>query len=337
METNELHARLQHAVETTGGQGNQIPASSSVPLNGEIVFNSDRTNFKVGDGVIDPNTGQPTGTAYSSLPDIIPSAPGTLNTNNSTAQTVSNSEALSGNINLHKVSKTGNYNDLLNKPTIPSAPVQSDWNQTDSSQLDYIKNKPDWFPSYVSLCENTSNDPQTLEDIISTFVASTSNTNQRSFIINGTSEFEQISSLWKNIGSIEPNYFDNTVSSETSIIPYFYIDFTTNNTEVIEQLLYEHQGEYFEFVINIKRHANFSPYLFLAHISDVAQQECAIRSDFEIVTPQYLNGILDTSIGPSGNTIPGIRIPFELNTYYNNASIRLKMARFNNKTIIMIF
>lgn len=42
---------------------------------------------------------------------------GTLNTDNSTAQTVSSSESFSGNINLHKVSKTGSYNDLLNKPT----------------------------------------------------------------------------------------------------------------------------------------------------------------------------------------------------------------------------
>lgn len=50
----------------------------------------------------------------------IPSAPGTLNTNNTTAQTVSSSEALSGTITLHKVSKTGSYNDLTNKPTIPT-------------------------------------------------------------------------------------------------------------------------------------------------------------------------------------------------------------------------
>ena len=51
---------------------------------------------------------------------VIPDAPGTLNTDNSTAQTASSSEALSGTIKLHKVSKTGSYNDLLNKPTIPT-------------------------------------------------------------------------------------------------------------------------------------------------------------------------------------------------------------------------
>ena len=46
----------------------------------------------------------------------------TLNTNNTTAQTTSASEAIagSGTINLHKVSKTGSYNDLLNKLTAGS-------------------------------------------------------------------------------------------------------------------------------------------------------------------------------------------------------------------------
>lgn len=46
----------------------------------------------------------------------------TLNTDNNTSQTVSASESISGSgtINLHKVAKTGSYNDLLNKPTIPT-------------------------------------------------------------------------------------------------------------------------------------------------------------------------------------------------------------------------
>lgn len=48
----------------------------------------------------------------------IPTAPGTLNTNNTAAQTVSSSESLSGTINLHRVAKTGNYNELSNKPLL---------------------------------------------------------------------------------------------------------------------------------------------------------------------------------------------------------------------------
>ena len=72
---------------------------------------------------------QPNWTATSGKGQIlnkptIPAAPGTLNTNNTTAQTVSTSEALSGAIKLHKISKTGNYNDLLNKPTIPIVPTK---------------------------------------------------------------------------------------------------------------------------------------------------------------------------------------------------------------------
>lgn len=50
----------------------------------------------------------------------IPAAPGTLDTDNTGAQTVSSSEALSGTVKLHKVAKTGSYAHLNNKPTIPT-------------------------------------------------------------------------------------------------------------------------------------------------------------------------------------------------------------------------
>lgn len=83
-----------------------------------------------------------TATEVGALPDttVIPAAPGTLNTTATTAQSTSSSEALSGNITLHKVAKTGTYNDLIGKPTIPAAQVQSDWNAT--SGMGVILNKP---------------------------------------------------------------------------------------------------------------------------------------------------------------------------------------------------
>ena len=37
---------------------------------------------------------------------------------------------------------SGSYDDLTDKPTIPAAQIQSDWNQSDNTSLDYIKNKP---------------------------------------------------------------------------------------------------------------------------------------------------------------------------------------------------
>lgn len=44
---------------------------------------------------------------------------------------------------LATVATTGDYDDLLNKPTIPDAQIQSDWEQADNTKVDYIKNKPD--------------------------------------------------------------------------------------------------------------------------------------------------------------------------------------------------
>lgn len=43
---------------------------------------------------------------------------------------------------LAAVATSGSYNDLTNKPTIPSGQIQSDWAQTNTSEVDYIKNKP---------------------------------------------------------------------------------------------------------------------------------------------------------------------------------------------------
>jgi len=40
------------------------------------------------------------------------------------------------------VATSGDYNDLINKPTIPAEQIQSDWNQSDTTAKDYIKNKP---------------------------------------------------------------------------------------------------------------------------------------------------------------------------------------------------
>lgn len=43
---------------------------------------------------------------------------------------------------LATVATSGSYNDLSNKPSIPAAQIQSDWDQTDDQAVDFIKNKP---------------------------------------------------------------------------------------------------------------------------------------------------------------------------------------------------
>jgi hypothetical protein len=45
---------------------------------------------------------------------------------------------------------------LSDKPTIPAAPVQSDWNEDDTSDLAYINNKPT-IPTKTSDLTNDSN------------------------------------------------------------------------------------------------------------------------------------------------------------------------------------
>lgn len=56
---------------------------------------------------------------------------------------LTNDSGFVGSSDLATVATTGDYDDLLNKPTIPAAQVQSDWNQTNTSAVDFIKNKPD--------------------------------------------------------------------------------------------------------------------------------------------------------------------------------------------------
>lgn len=55
---------------------------------------------------------------------------------------------------LKKVAFSASYNDLSDKPTIPAAQVQSDWNEADSTKVDYIKNKPS-IPDDAGLVHKT--------------------------------------------------------------------------------------------------------------------------------------------------------------------------------------
>ena len=102
---------------------------------------------------------------------------------------------------LKAVAKSGDYNDLSNKPTIPAAQIQSDWNQTSTSSLDFIKNKPtipaaqiqsDWNQTSTSALDFIKNKPTQLghtmrpdptsnpdEDDVVTWVKGASSTNDQ--------------------------------------------------------------------------------------------------------------------------------------------------------------
>lgn len=99
-------------LENDKGYISEIPIASASQLGGIKV--GDNLNITE-DGVLSAVGGGTGTTDYTAL-----SNKPILNTNNSTALTVNAQEEINGTISLHKVSKTGNYNDLSNKPTIPT-------------------------------------------------------------------------------------------------------------------------------------------------------------------------------------------------------------------------
>ena len=107
MAEKKIQARIRQKVDT---KANWDKATNFVPLKGEYIYYSDLHKVKVGDGV----------TKVGALPFLADQPIKTLNTSNAAPQTPSSNEAIagSGTINLHKVAKTGSYNDLNNKPNI---------------------------------------------------------------------------------------------------------------------------------------------------------------------------------------------------------------------------
>jgi hypothetical protein len=66
---------------------------------------------------------------------------------------------------LATVATTGSYDDLSNKPTIPAAQVQSDWTQTTTTAVDYIKNKPTLATVATSGSYNDLSDTPTIPTV----------------------------------------------------------------------------------------------------------------------------------------------------------------------------
>lgn len=132
-----------HKVSKTGSYNDLLnkPTIPTVPTD-VSAFNNDAGYITLGDVPAQVNADWNSNSGVSQILNkpTIPAAPGTLVTNATAGQTANSGEAMSGTITLHKVSKTGSYNDLLNKPTIPAAQVNSDWNA--NSGVAEILNKP---------------------------------------------------------------------------------------------------------------------------------------------------------------------------------------------------
>lgn len=179
MAEKKLTTRIKHKTDTSA---NWAKAVNFVPLKGEIIVYSDLRKIKVGDGttkvnslqfladsdthqaVVDKNPTLNWGTKSTvatigdtSINVTMPANPNThqsiktLKTDNTVAQATSASEAIagSGTINLHKVAKTGSYNDLNNKPDTDKIN-----NEIDSIKNTYLS-KNEATDSYVKKLGST--------------------------------------------------------------------------------------------------------------------------------------------------------------------------------------
>lgn len=89
---------------------------------------------------------------------------------------------------LATVATSGSYDDLTNKPTIPAWQVQSDWTQTTTTAVDYIKNKPTLATVATSWSYNDLSNKPTIPTVNNaTLTIQQNGTNVQTFTANASS------------------------------------------------------------------------------------------------------------------------------------------------------
>lgn len=89
---------------------------------------------------------------------------------------------------LATVAFSGSYNDLADKPSIPSGQIQSDWAQTNTSEVDYIKNKPTLATVATSGSYNDLSNKPTIPTVNNaTLTIQKNGTNVQTFTANSSS------------------------------------------------------------------------------------------------------------------------------------------------------
>ena len=85
---------------------------------------------------------------------------------------------------LHTVATSGQYSDLSGLPSIPAAQIQSDWNISNTSAVDFIKNKPTLFSGAYADLTGKPTIPNNLSDLAN--VAGTAPNNNEVLKWNGS-------------------------------------------------------------------------------------------------------------------------------------------------------
>ena len=141
---------------------------------------------------------------------------------------------------LATVATSASYNDLIDKPTIPAAQIQSDWKQTNTGAKDYIKNKPtipaaqiqsDWNqkdtgakdyiknkPSIPSKTSDLTNDSGYITNAaLSPYATNTSLNNHINDNVKHITSAER--TAWNNKSDFSGSYNDLTDKPTIPIVP----------------------------------------------------------------------------------------------------------------------
>ena len=99
---------------------------------------------------------------------------------------------------------------IKNKPSIPAAQVQSDWNQSDSQAVDYIKNKPNLATVATSGSYNDLSDKPSIPSAQVQSDWNQTNSSAVDYIKNKpTIPTAQVQSDWDQSNSTDPSYIQN--------------------------------------------------------------------------------------------------------------------------------
>jgi uncharacterized protein (TIGR02145 family) len=126
---------------------------------------------------------------------------------------------------------SGNYNDLSNKPVIPEAQLQSDWDQSNNTKADFIKNKPSLAPIAITGSYSDLSNSPTITDLNG--VAA-----NRNLTINGVTQDLSKDRNW-NV-DLSTSGIDFSKNIITGVLPINnggtgsssvnFVDFTSNQT-----------------------------------------------------------------------------------------------------------
>lgn len=144
MVREDLIAKINEGYEEySAGTGITIDESNVISVDSSTVaFKSEIPSFEAGTGItINESDVISVDSSVAMKSDIQTYSAGTgIAIDASNAISVDSTVALVSD--LASVAFTGSYSDLSGTPSIPSAPVQANWNESDTSSLAYIQNKP---------------------------------------------------------------------------------------------------------------------------------------------------------------------------------------------------